>query len=65
MGGYNISYENIFIWVGVLNRSKFLEQKVAPWCLFLSFFLGQKMTFFPLSKHKTIYALIFYNKSCK
>jgi hypothetical protein len=29
VGGYNIPWENIFIWVGVLNRSKFLEQKVA------------------------------------
>jgi len=37
MGGYNISWENIFIWVGVLKRSKIIEQKIPEyWCLFLS-----------------------------
>jgi hypothetical protein len=52
--GYNIYEENIFIWVGVLKRSKFLEQKSQPVVPFFKFFLEAKITFFVLLKHDTI-----------
>jgi hypothetical protein len=43
---YEITRENIFIWVGVLKRSKFLEQKIPTLVPFFKFFLAPKIAIF-------------------
>jgi hypothetical protein len=41
-----------------------IQQENPPcWCLFLSFFRNQKMTFFVASKHETIMLSFFHHKS--
>jgi len=46
MGSYKITQEKIFKCFGVLNRSKFLEQKVAHLVPFFKLFLAPKNHFF-------------------
>jgi hypothetical protein len=65
MRSYNITQEKTFKCFGVLNRSKFLEQKVAHLVPFFKLFLAPKIDFLHPLKTCEHNGLIFYNRIVK